>query len=83
MDSVETVQTPLTEAALVHAGPTRAVLWAWLLVCAPVLGVIVSLLLTHGLPGGPAAAEFMAVTMFGLVWAMARSVSRLIRRDHP
>jgi len=63
-------------------GPTRGELWFWL--AASVLGLgMVAVAMTVRAPTGPALFEVfvLPVALFGGMGA--RSVVRLIRRDHP
>jgi hypothetical protein len=64
-------------------GPTRGELWFWLWVSIGGLLLMAMALGLRGLPSGPALAE--VVGLAGLVFGYlgARSVKRLIRRQHP
>lgn len=67
---------------MTEPGPSRLTLWAQLVAGVLAEGGILYMLFTHGLPGGLAAAEFMAVPMFLLVLVIGRAAGRLKRREH-
>lgn len=62
--------------------PSRLSLWLQLLGGVAAEGAILYLLFTHGVPGGLAAAELMAVPMFILVLIIGRAAGRLRRGEH-
>jgi len=66
-----------------HYGPTRGELWFWLVVSLGGLALVGAAVWLRGIPNGPALVEalLLPVALFG--WLGARSVRRLIRRDHP
>jgi hypothetical protein len=64
-------------------GPTRGELWFWLWASLGGLGLMVFALFYHGLPGGPALAEVVALPVLAFGYLGGRSVKRLIRREHP
>jgi hypothetical protein len=64
-------------------GPTRGELWFWLWVSAGGLGLIGFALAYRGLPSGPALAEVVGIAGLVFGYLGARSVKRLIRREHP
>jgi hypothetical protein len=64
-------------------GPTRGELWFWLWVSVGGLGLMIFALLYHGVPGGPALAEVVALPVLAFGYLGGRSVKRLIRREHP
>jgi hypothetical protein len=64
------------------AAPSRLSLWLQLVGGVVAEGGILYVLFTHGVPGGLAAAELMAVPMFLLVLVIGRAAGRLQRREH-
>jgi xanthosine utilization system XapX-like protein len=64
-------------------GPTRGELWVWLWVSAGGLGLMLFAVVSRGLPTGPALVEVVGIATLLFGYLAARSVKRLIRREHP
>ena len=63
--------------------PSRTELQIWLALSTLGFCLIIAALLTRGIPTGPALIEVVLFPSAFLGWAFARSVKRLIRREHP
>lgn len=64
-------------------GPTRGELWFWLVASMAGLGLMAFAFLYRGLPGGAALIELVGLPIVLFGYLCARSVKRLIRREHP
>jgi xanthosine utilization system XapX-like protein len=73
----------MTEKNPWRFGPTRGELWFWLCVSAGGLALMVVALVVRGIPSGPALAEVVGLSGAFFGYLGARSIKRLIRREHP
>ena len=64
-------------------GPTRGELKFWLAASIVGFGMMIFALSYHGFPGGPALLEVVALPTLLFGYLGARSIKRLIRREHP
>lgn len=64
-------------------GPTRRELWFWLWVSAGGFGLMAVAIVLRGIPEGPAIAEVVGLATLVFGYLGARSVKRLVRRQHP
>jgi len=63
-------------------GPTRGELWFWLAASGGGLAMMATAMILRP-PSGPALVEVLLLPGLLFGWLGARSVVRLIRRDHP
>lgn len=64
-------------------GPTRSELWVWLGISLGGFGLLAVALFSRGLPTGPALVEVVGIAGLVFGYLGARSIKRLIRRQHP
>lgn len=73
----------MTEKNPWRFGPTRGELWFWLWASIGGFGLLAVALFLRGIPQGPAIAEVVGLACVVFGYLGARSVKRLIRREHP